>query len=379
MNADFIRALGDIEREKGIPKEYMLEAMEAAMVAAYKRDYGADQEIRVHVDRKTGDISIFRLKTVVDEVMDPEPEISLEDALKINPGYAAGDVMQEEMHPKGFGRTAALTAKQVVVQRMREAERGRVVEQFTEKENEMLNATVRRVERDAVYVDLDGTEGIIPAAERMSTDHYFVNDRLKVYVLEVRRYARGSQPQVVVSRTHNNLVKRLFENEVPEIQNGTVVIRAISREAGARTKIAVSSRDAEVDPRGACIGQRGSRVENVSRELMGERMDIIQWSADPAEYIANALSPAKVLMVQIMEDEKTARVIVPDNQLSLAIGKEGQNARLAAKLTGFKIDIKSETQAQESGLFEELGIEYQVEGSSEIEYEEEAEAEEDQQ
>ncbi len=348
MNADFIRALGDIEREKGIPKEYMLEAMEAAMVAAYKRDYGADQEIRVHVDRKTGDISIFRLKTVVDEVMDPETEISLEDALKINPGYAAGDVMQEEMHPKGFGRTAALTAKQVVVQRMREAERGRVVEQFTEKENEMLNATVRRVERDAVYVDLDGTEGIIPAAERMSTDHYFVNDRLKVYVLEVRRYARGSQPQVVVSRTHNNLVKRLFENEVPEIQNGTVVIRAISREAGARTKIAVSSRDAEVDPRGACIGQRGSRVENVSRELMGERMDIIQWSADPAEYIANALSPAKVLMVQIMEDEKTARVIVPDNQLSLAIGKEGQNARLAAKLTGWKIDIKSQSQVMET-------------------------------
>jgi len=346
MNADFIHALGDIEREKGIPKEYMLEAMEAAMVAAYKRDYGAEQDIRVHVDRKTGDITIFRVKTVVEEVLDPNMEISLEEANHISAGYAVGDILQEEMHPKGFGRTAALTAKQVVVQRMREAERGRVIEQFTEKENEMLVATVRRVENDVVYVDLDGTEGVIPVGERMSTDHYFVNDRIKVYVLEVRRYARG--PQVVVSRAHNMLVKRLFENEVPEIQNGTVVIRSISREAGARTKLAVASRDSEVDPRGACIGQRGARVENVSRELMGERMDIIEWSADPAEYIANALSPAKVVMVQIFEDEKMARVIVPDNQLSLAIGKEGQNARLAAKLTGWKIDIKSQSQVMDT-------------------------------
>jgi len=345
MNADFIHALGDIEREKGIPKEYMLEAMEAAMVAAYKRDYGQNQEIRVHVDRKTGDIQIMRVKTVVDEVMDPDMEISLEEARTHSSIYMVGDQFQEEMKPKSFGRTAALTAKQVVVQRMREAERGKVVETFTEKENEMINATVRRVEKGVVYVDLEGTEGYIPVSEQLPGDHYFVNDRLKVYVIEVRRFARG--PQIVVSRSHPGLVKRLFETEVPEIQNGTIVIRSIAREAGARTKMAVVSRDADVDPCGACIGQRGTRVEKVSTELLGERMDIIKWSTDPAEYIANALSPARVLMVQVMEEEHMARVIVPDNQLSLAIGKEGQNARLAAKLTGWKIDIKSQSQSVE--------------------------------
>jgi len=324
MNADFIRALNDIESEKGISKEYMLDAVEAALAAAYKRDFGPNQDIRVRVDRKTGDIQVFRVRTVVETVLDSDVEISLEDAREISPIYLAGDQIQQEVKPGAFGRTAALTAKQVVVQRMREAERGRVMEEFTEKENEIVNATVQRVEKGVVYVDLDGAEGYIPVAEQLSGEHYYLNNRIKVYVIEVRKFSRG--PQVVVSRSHPGLVKRLFEMEVPEIQNGIVVIRGIAREAGARTKIAVVSRDAEVDASGACIGQRGARVEKVSQELMGERIDIIKWSTDPAEYIANALSPARVVLVQVFEDEHMARVIVPDNQLSLAIGKEGQNA-----------------------------------------------------
>jgi N utilization substance protein A len=349
MNADFIQALEDIEREKGISKEYMLTTIEAALAAAYKRSCGQSQDVRVTVDREKGDVAVFRCQLVVpdeEELDNEESQIHLSAARAINPRMQAGMVLEQPVNIGSFGYTAAQTAKQVVVQRIREAERGRVMDEFSEKENEILTALVQRVEKGNVYVDLGNTEGYIPATEQMSGEKYLVNDRIKVYVVEVRKGAvRG--PQIVVSRSHPGLVKRLFEMEVPEIHSGVVQIKNIAREAGARTKIAVTSKDEEVDAIGACLGQRSNRKDAVSAELKGERIDIIKWSVDPAEYIANSLSPARVVMVTLNEQEKTARVVVPDNQLSLAIGKEGQNARLAAKLTGWKIDIKSQSQTVE--------------------------------
>ena len=276
---------------------------------------------------------------------DPHAEISLEKARAINPLYEVGDVLEEEANPRSFGRIAAQTAKQVVVQRIREAERGVIFDEYVEKENEILTAIVQRVEKGGVFVELGKTDGLIATNETIPGEEYNNNDRIKVYVLEVRKTNKG--PQVLVSRTHPGLVKRLFELEVPEIQSGVVQVKSIAREAGFRTKVAVFSSDPQVDAVGACVGQRGIRVERIVNELHNEKIDIIEWDSDPAVYIAKALSPAKVLMVYINEVEKAAKVIVPDNQLSLAIGKEGQNARLAAKLTGWKIDIKSQTQAEE--------------------------------
>lgn len=346
MNADFIMALTDIEREKGIGKEFMLDAIEAALTAAYKRDFGANEDVRVTVDRDNGDVAIFRRRRIVEEVEDPTLQIGLEDAKKVDYRVVVGGVIEERIKPGSFGRIAAQTAKQVVVQRIREAERGMIMTEFTEKENEILSAQVQRVEKGVVYVQIDRTEGSIPATEQMPNEKYHVNDRLKVYVVQVS--SKGFRaPQVVVSRSHPGLVKRLFEMEVPEIHTGVVLIKSIAREAGYRTKMAVFSKDDQVDAIGACVGQRGARVEAVSSELHGERIDIIRWSSDPGEFIANALSPARVILVQVNEEERAARVIVPDNQLSLAIGKEGQNARLAAKLTGWKIDIKSQSQTME--------------------------------
>ena len=331
MNAEFIMALTDIEKEKGVSKEFLLEAIEAALTAAYKRDFGPNEDVRVAVDRENGDVAIFRRRRIVEEVEDPSVQISVADAKAIDYRADVGGVIEERVKPGSFGRIAAQTAKQVVVQRLREAERGMII--------------VQRVEKGMVYVQIDRTEGTIPAAEQMPNEKYHVNDRLKVYVVEVRKGLRA--PQVIVSRSHPGLVKRLFEMEVPEIHAGTVLIKNIAREAGYRTKMAVFSKDEQVDAIGSCVGQRGARVEAVSSELHGERIDIIRWSSDPGEFIANALSPARVILVQVNEEERAARVIVPDNQLSLAIGKEGQNARLAAKLTGWKIDIKSQSQTMD--------------------------------
>ncbi len=345
MNAEFMMALTDIEKEKGISKEFMLDAIEAALTAAYKRDFGPNEDVRVAVDRETGDVAIFRRRKIVEEVEDPSQQISLADAKAIDYRADVGGVIEERIKPGSFGRIAAQTAKQVVVQRIREAERGMIMTEFTEKENEILSAVVQRVEKGVVYVQIDRTEGTIPASEQMPNEKYHVNDRLKVYVVEVRKGLRG--PQVIVSRSHPGLVKRLFEMEVPEIHAGVVLIKNIAREAGYRTKMAVFSKDDQVDAIGSCVGQKGARVEAVSAELHGERVDIIRWSSDPGEFIANALSPARVILVQVNEEERAARVIVPDNQLSLAIGKEGQNARLAAKLTGWKIDIKSQSQTMD--------------------------------
>ena len=346
MNSEFIAALDDIERERGISKDILIDAFESALIAAYKRNYGTNGNVRAVVDRDTGEVQIFASKTVVDEVYDPYAEISLADARKINHLYEEGDVLEEEVDPRKFGRIAAQTAKQVVVQRIREAERGVIFDEFVEKENEVLTAIVQRVENRQVLVELGRTEGLLEPNQQMPGEEYAPGDRLKVYVLEVSKMSRG--PQVLVSRTHPGLVKRLFEIEVPEIRSGIVQIRSIAREAGQRTKMAVHSTDTMIDPVGSCVGPRGMRVENVVAELKTEKIDIIKWSADPAEYIANALNPARVISVFVAEKEKAARIIVPDNQLSLAIGKEGQNARLAAKLTGWKIDIKSQSQAEQA-------------------------------
>lgn len=345
MNTEFMEALTDLERDKGIKKDILLEAIETALISAYKRHFGTDQNARVEIDGDTGEIKVFAIKNVVDEIEDEETEITVEQAREINEKYEAGDVVETEVTPRDFGRIAAQTAKQVVVQRIREAERGIIYDQYSEKENEVLTAIVHRIERGNIYVELGRAEGIIPVSETVYSEQYNINDRIKVYVLEVKKTNKG--PQIIVSRTHPALIKRLFEIEVPEIRQNVVQIKSIAREAGGRTKIAVWSDEKDVDPVGACVGHKGTRIERVVEELNGEKIDVVPWSADPIEFIANALRPAKVVMVQINEDEKAAKVIVPDYQLSLAIGKEGQNARLAAKLTGWKIDIKSQSQIEE--------------------------------
>ena len=344
-NNEFIEALNDLARERHIDREMLFTAIETALVAAYKRNYENNGgNVRVSIDRERGEVEVFARKKVVEEVEDPQTEISLAEARQLNPAYCEDDLIEEKITPRQFGRIAAQTAKQVVVQKIREAERGGIYNEYVEKENEILTAVVDRVEGKDVYVELGRTEGCLEAAQQMPGETFAPGDRLKVYVLEVTGGKNGKGPQILVSRTHSGLVKRLFEIEVPEIQSGVVQIKSIAREAGSRTKMAVDSTDVMIDPVGACVGPRGMRVENVVAELKTEKIDIIRWSKEPAEYIANALNPARVIHVAVNEKEKSARIIVPDNQLSLAIGKEGQNDRLAAKLTGWKIDIKSQSQ-----------------------------------
>lgn len=342
MNGEFLGALEQICNEKGIHKEILIEAIEAALQSAYKKNFGTNQNVKVNINKLTGVVKVYSMKTIVEEIKNDSLEILLEDAKKLDIKYDLGDVVEIEVTPKNFGRIAAQNAKQVVVQRIREAERALVFDKFIEKENEIMTCIVQRVERKNVYVDLDQAEGIIPPNEQVANEVYQVNNRLMVYVAEVKKTTKG--PQITVSRTHPNLVKRLFEREVPEIIRGEVIVKNIAREAGSRTKVAVFSDQPSIDPIGACVGQHGVRVQQVVEELKGEKIDIIKWSNDPREYIGSALSPARIVNVLINEDIKSARVVVPDNQLSLAIGKEGQNARLAAKLTGWRIDIKSISQ-----------------------------------
>ena len=346
MNSELISALKQIAKDRGISVDVLADALEAALVSAYKKNYNTNCNVRANLDRETGKYEIWVSKTVVETVEDPRSEISLENARRVNPLFQVGDVVEEEANARDFGRIAAQTAKQVFMQRKRDAEQGAIFDEYSEKENEVLTAIVQRVEKNTVFVELGKTDGVIPPNECIAGESYNVNDRLKVYVLKVQRDNKG--PQIICSRTHPGLVKRLFELEIPEIQSGVVQIKSIAREAGQRTKIAVMSTDPQVDAVGACVGQRGVRVERIVTELHNEKMDIIEWDPNISVYIAKALGPAKVVMVFINEEEKAARVIVPDNQLSLAIGKEGQNARLAAKLTGWKIDIKSQSQAEES-------------------------------
>jgi N utilization substance protein A len=342
MSADLIHALEQLEKEKGIDKEILIEAIEAALISAYKRNFGSSQNVRVSIDRESGEFKVYALKKVTDTPKNIHSDISIEEAKKVNADLEEDDVVEVEVTPRKFGRIAAQTAKQVVVQRIREAERGIIFDEFSNKEGEIVTGIVQRTERKNVIIDLGKAEAILAPSEQVPGEEYKFNDRMKTYIIEVKKTTKG--PQIMVSRTHPGLIKRLFELEVPEIYEGIVELKSISREPGSRTKIAVYSRDDNVDPVGACVGQKGTRVQAIVDELRGEKIDIINWSSDPKEYISSSLSPAKVIRVDVDEEEKSAKVTVPDFQLSLAIGKEGQNARLAAKLTGWKIDIKSESQ-----------------------------------
>lgn len=348
----FLDALKELAAEKGVEEEVLFDAIEAALISAYKRNFGSAQNVRVVLDRHTGAYHVYAIKTVVEEVEDDILEISLAQARTIRAEYEPGDIIEIEVTPANFGRIAAQAAKQVVVQRVREAERGIIYEEFMSREGDIITGLVSRVENRNVFIDLGKTEAILMPAEQIAGETYEHGDRIKAYIVEVKRTSKG--PQIVVSRTHPGLLKRLFELEVPEIQEGIVEIKSVAREPGMRSKIAVWSKEEDVDPVGSCVGHKGMRVQAIVDELGSEKIDIVKWNEDSAKFIANALSPAKVVSVAVNEDEKVSRVVVPDYQLSLAIGKEGQNARLAAKLTGWKIDIKSETQAKDDVLDESM-------------------------
>ena len=342
---EFFAAIAQIEKEKGIPAGYMMEKITQALASAYKRDHeGAGDNIEIKANPETGEVRMFVLKDIVETVDNPAVEMSLEEARRALPHAQLGDVVRIEVKTKNFGRIAAQTARQVIIQGIREAERDMVYDKFSSKEHEILTGVVTRVDPKSGAANLrinsssEYTEAFLAPGEQVRGEAIREGDRLRVYVVEVRRSTRG--PQVLISRTHPGLVKRLFELEVPEIYDGTVEVKSIAREAGSRTKLAVWSSDPNVDPIGACVGPKGQRVNNIVDELKGEKVDIIKWSEDPAQYVAAALAPADVISVTTLDEGKNCRVVVPDDQLSLAIGKEGQNARLAAKLTGYKIDIK---------------------------------------
>ena len=350
MNAEFFKALEELEKEKGIKKDYMLEKVSQALLTAYKRDHaGPCENVFVEPDEDKKDFRMYVTKTVVEEVEDEDTEISLEDAKEISKRAALGDTVTIDIKTKNFGRIAAQTAKQVIIQGIREAERGMVIEEFQSKEHEILSTVVSRIDprNGNVVLEMGGktdkNEAVLLTGEQIPGEITTEGERLKIYVVEVKKGLKG--PQVLISRTHPGLVKRLFEIEVPEIHDGVVEINSIAREAGSRTKIAVSSNDPDVDPIGACVGPRGARVSAIVDELRGEKIDIVKYSEDTAEFVAAALSPADVVSVEVLPEGRSCRVVVPDDQLSLAIGKEGQNARLAAKLTGCKIDIKPASQA----------------------------------
>jgi N utilization substance protein A len=344
MNADFIEAIGQLARERSINSDLLFEAIETALISAYKKNFGGSGNVRVDIDRQSGTIRVFSLKKVVETVEEPAEEILLEDAKAIDPNYQLDDVVEQQVTPRNFGRVAAQTAKQIVVQRIREAERGQIYEEFTNRESDIVTGIVQRVDSRNVIIDLGKVEAILPSSEQVNGEIYRQGQRLKAYVTEVRKTTKG--PQVTVSRSHPGLLKRLLELEVPEIHDGIVELRSVAREAGSRSKIAVYARDENVDAVGACVGPKGMRIQTIVNELGNEKIDVIQYRQNPVEYVSNALNPARVTRVEIDESNKIANVVVPDFQLSLAIGKEGQNARLAAKLTGWKIDIKSESQAQ---------------------------------
>ncbi|HVJ47763.1 transcription termination factor NusA [Desulfitobacterium sp.] len=351
MNMEFIEALHELEKERGISAEILFETIEAALISAYKKNFASLQNVRVSIDRTSGEFKVFSRKTVVEAVEDNRTQVTLEEARKIDPNYNLEDIVEYEVTPRDFGRIAAQTAKQVVVQRIREAERGMIYDEYINREGDIVTGVVQRYDQKNVIVDLGKVEAILTAQEQIPGETYQPFERIKTYVVEVKKTTKG--PQIMLSRTHPGLIKRLFELEVPEIHDGYVEIKGVSREAGARSKLAVYSREPNVDPVGACVGPKGSRVQTIVSELKGEKIDIVNYSPDPQEFVANALSPAKVIGVYTKPNEKVALVVVPDYQLSLAIGKEGQNARLAAKLTNWKIDIKSESQALAQNLIPE--------------------------
>ena len=345
-NKELILALEELEKEKGIKKEYLLEAIETALVTAYKRNFDSLENVRVEMDHQTGATHVYALKEVMEKANDEDTEISLKEAQKINPDLKEGDTVETEIVPRDFGRIAAQTAKQVIIQKLREVEREIVYNEFNERKGEIVSGLIQKADHNIVVMDLGKLEGVMPLKEQIPTEHYKVNDKIKGYVLDVEKGAKGA-PQVIVSRSHPDFVRKLLEFEIPEIYEGVIEIKSVSRDPGYRSKVAVYSPDQNIDPVGSCVGQKGVRIQNVINELNGEKIDVIEWNEDPSIYIASALLPAKILAVDIKEEEKFAQVVVPDDQLSLAIGKSGQNARLAARLTNWKIDIKSETQFRE--------------------------------
>ena len=345
-NKELILALEELEKEKGIKKEYLLEAIETALVTAYKRNFDSLENVRVEMDHQTGATHVYAIKEVMEKANDEDTEISLKEAQKINPDLKEGDTVETEIVPRDFGRIAAQTAKQVIIQKLREVEREIVYNEFNERKGEIVSGLIQKADHNIVVMDLGKLEGVMPLKEQIPTEHYKVNDKIKGYVLDVEKGAKGA-PQVIVSRSHPDFVRKLLEFEIPEIYEGVIEIKSVSRDPGYRSKVAVYSPDQNIDPVGSCVGQKGVRIQNVINESNGEKIDVIEWNEDPSIYIASALLPAKILAVDIKEEEKFAQVVVPDDQLSLAIGKSGQNARLAARLTNWKIDIKSETQFRE--------------------------------
>lgn len=349
MSSELTEALYVLENDKGISRDVIVDAIEAALVSAYKRNFDKAENVRVDLNLENGSIRVLAQKEVVEQVFDSRLEISLEEAHKVNPVYSLGDVVELEVTPKDFGRIAAQTAKQVVTQRVREAERGIIYDEFIDREDDIMTGIVERQDSRFIYVNLGKIEAILSQNEQMPNETYRAHDRIKVYLTKVEKTTKG--PQIFVSRTHPGLLKRLFEMEVPEIYEGTVEIKSVAREAGDRSKISVYTNNDEIDAVGACVGPKGARVQAIVDELKGEKIDIVEWSEDPFTFVANALSPSKVLDVIVNEADQATTVVVPDYQLSLAIGKRGQNARLAAKLTGWKIDIKSESVAREMGIY----------------------------
>ena len=345
-NKELILALEELEKEKGIKKDYLLESIETALVTAYKRNFDALENVRVEMDKQTGATHVYSIKEVMEKANDEATEISIKEAQKINPNLGEGDTVEVEIVPRNFGRIAAQTAKQVIIQKLREAERDIIFNEFNERKGEIVSGLIQKADHNIVVMDLGKLEGVMPAKEQIPTEKYKVNEKIKGYVLDVERGAKGA-PQVIVSRSHPDFVRKLLEFEIPEIYEGVIEIKSVSRDPGYRSKVAVYSPDPNIDPVGSCVGQKGVRIQNVINELNGEKIDVIEWNEDPSIYISSALLPAKILAVDIKEEEKFAQVIVPDDQLSLAIGRSGQNARLAARLTNWKIDIKSETQFRE--------------------------------
>ncbi len=366
MNKELLDALTLLEKEKNISRDVILDAIEASLNNACSKHFEKAENIRVDLNRETGDYKIFREKQVVDEVTNPTLEMTLEEAKAVNRNYQVGDTVREELQLKSFSRVAAQNAKNVILQKLREEERKSVFERYHSREHQIISGVIQRHIGKNININLGTADAIMPENEQVKTENYRPTERIKVLVLEVKDTPRG--PHILVSRTHPDLVRRFFEAEVAEIKQGIVEIKSIAREAGSRTKMAVMSHDEAVDPIGACVGLNGTRVNAVVDELGGEKIDLIQWSDNSAELIENALSPAKVIVVLADDEDKEALVIVPDFQLSLAIGRAGQNARLAAKLTGYKIDIKSETEARETGIFDEIGYIDDYEASDEEGY-----------
>ena len=345
-NKELILALEELEKEKGIKKEYVLESIETALVTAYKRNFDALENVKVDIDHKTGATHIYSVKEIVENANDEVTEISLEEAHKINKNLTYGDTVDIEIVPKDFGRIAAQTAKQVIIQKLREVERDLIFDEYSQRKGEIVSGIIQKADKNIVVVDLGRIEGIMLSKEQVPTEKYRVNDKIKAYIVDVERGLKGA-PQVMISRSHPDFVRKLLEFEIPEIYEGLIEIKSVSRDPGLRSKVAVYSPDENIDPVGSCVGQKGIRIQNVINELNGEKIDVIEWNADPSIFISSALLPAQIMAVDIKDEEKFAQVIVPDDQLSLAIGKAGQNARLAAKLTGWKIDIKSESQFRE--------------------------------